>query len=225
MSDRPTGLSSTVLILNEILQFVVKNVQDRSRLRFFAILEYTLDYSATVRMCREREDLLGDIAYDELDAFTRATFDALLNDVIAILILDAFDNVAFELARDLHLILGRETLDGFLNHTAAVHLQGERENIASDALGKVALVLRCAELEEFLARNKKNEGEEWKSLLEPYLNDVVAEDVGHQLRRIGKNLFEDHVLLGVRGAFELLLNESRAVLIHGELGEVSDDVA
>ena len=108
-------------------------------------------------MGREREHLLGHIAYDELDAFTGAAFDAFLNDVIAILIFDAFDDVAFELARDLHLILGRQTLDGFLDHSAAVHLQGEGENVATNALRQVALVLRSAELEEFLER--ENEGE------------------------------------------------------------------
>ena len=58
-------------------------------------------------MGREREDLLGHVAYDEFNAFTGAAFDAFLYDVIAILIFDAFDNVAFEFARYLHLILGR----------------------------------------------------------------------------------------------------------------------
>ena len=103
---RSTG-RLTILILNEILQFVVQNVQNRSRLRFFAVLEYALNHSATVRMSREREDLLGHIAYDEFDAFTGTAFDAFLYDMIAILIFDAFDDVAFELARNLHLILGR----------------------------------------------------------------------------------------------------------------------
>lgn len=57
------------------------------------------------------------------------------------------------------------------------------------------------------------------------LNDVVAEHVGHERVRGGQDLAKDHLLLLGRGALELLLNEPRAVLVHAELDEVSDDVA
>ncbi len=43
--------------------------------------------------------------------------------------------------------------------------------------------------------------------LEELLNDVVAENVGHQSERLLNDLVEDALLLAVRGSLELLLNE------------------
>ena len=50
-------------------------------------------------------------------------------------------------------------------------------------------------------------------MLEQFLNDIVSEQVGHELQRVWLNLVEDLILLGAIGGLEFLLNEARAVLV------------
>ncbi len=45
-------------------------------------------------------------------------------------------------------------------------------------------------------------------MLEQLLDDVVTEDVSHQLQRVGLNLSEQLFLLVTVGSLELLLNEA-----------------
>jgi hypothetical protein len=46
------------------------------------------------------------------------------------------------------------------------------------------------------------------TMLEEFLNDIVAENVRHQLERILSNLRKDNLLLVAVGRFELLLDEA-----------------
>lgn len=46
------------------------------------------------------------------------------------------------------------------------------------------------------------------AMLEQLLDDVVTEDVSHQLQRVGLNLSEQLFLLVTVGSLELLLNEA-----------------
>lgn len=53
------------------------------------------------------------------------------------------------------------------------------------------------------------------------LNDIVAKDVGHELEGAGDDLVKDKSTLLVGGRLELVLDETRAVLVAGELANVA----
>lgn len=57
-------------------------------------------------------------------------------------------------------------------------------------------------------------------MLEELLDDVVSKHVGHQLYRIGLNLPEHLVLFIAVGRLELLLYETRPMLIAAEFNNV-----
>ena len=62
-------------------------------------------------------------------------------------------------------------------------------------------------------------------MLKELLDDIVAKDVSHQAMGRGQNLIEDHLLLGRRGPFQLLLDEPGAMLVlrklHHMVGQVT----
>ena len=62
-------------------------------------------------------------------------------------------------------------------------------------------------------------------MLEELLDDVVAEDVGHEGVRGALDLREDHRLVRKIGALKLLLDEPRAVLVLRKLDDVAADVS
>ena len=62
------------------------------------------------------------------------------------------------------------------------------------------------------------------AVLEELLHDVVAEDVRHQLQRVGEDLPEELRLLVAVGGLQLALDEARAVLVAAELDDVVVDV-
>lgn len=115
-----------VLILNELVGGGVKLLQDALRLLGSAVLENTLDDAATVGMRAQCEHLAGERAYDELQRSRLDAFDALLNDVIPVLILDALQDMPVQFAHDLLLLLRADRLQCLLYDSAAVHLKRQR---------------------------------------------------------------------------------------------------
>lgn len=53
--------------------------------------------TAPVRMGRKAVDLVGECVNDELDVLCRYSLNRLLNDVVAVLVLDAFQDVILKL--------------------------------------------------------------------------------------------------------------------------------
>lgn len=68
---------------------------------------------------------------NELQGVRVNTLDALLHDMVAVLILDTLENVAIQLSHYLHLLIPRYGFQSLLYHTTAVHLQSQRQNMAS----------------------------------------------------------------------------------------------
>lgn len=65
----------------------------------------------------------------------------------------------------------------------------------------------------------------WRAKLEELLYHIIPKDVGHQGIGGGENFLENELLLAGRGAFQLLLDESRAVLVLAELHYVVGEIA
>ena len=60
--------------------------------------------------------------------------------------------------------------------------------------------------------------------LEELLYDVISKNIGHKVVGGGENLLEYELLLGGRGALQLLLDEPGTVLVLGELNDVVGDL-
>lgn len=110
-----------------------------------------------------------------------------------------------QFADNLLLLLRPNGFESLLNDSAAVHLQCERQNISANLLSQSGLLFRGAELEELL-------------------NDVVSENISHEVVRGGENFGENELLLSNCSAFQLLLDEARSVLVLGELHDVIGEI-
>lgn len=65
----------------------------------------------------------------------------------------------------------------------------------------------------------------WSAELEELLDDVVAEDIGHQWVRRGENFLKNELLFAGRGPLKFLLDEAGPVLVLAELDYVVRQVA
>ena len=72
----------------------------------------------------------GDYLSGRLDAF-----NTLLDDMVAVLILDAAHDVALDLLGNHTLLLQGQHFQGFLNDSTAIHLQRESKHMPSDGVG------------------------------------------------------------------------------------------
>lgn len=93
-----------------------------ARLRVF---ENTLNDAAAIGVGGELVDLVVERVDDELRVGNRNGLNDLLDDVVAVLILDALHYVAFKLLDEARLLFAGDNLEGLLHDTATVHLQGE----------------------------------------------------------------------------------------------------
>jgi len=59
-----------------------------------------------------------------------------LNDVVAVLILDAFEDVPIELPDKGNLLVNLDLLQRLLNNPAPIHLKGQRQDLPSHLRGK-----------------------------------------------------------------------------------------
>ena len=120
-----------VLILYELVGGRVELLKYALRLLGRAMFENALDDSAAVRMGAQRVHLAGKGADDKLKGTWLHALDALLYDMITILVFHALENVAIEFTHDLLLLLRSDRLQRFLNDSAAIHLQRERQYMSA----------------------------------------------------------------------------------------------
>ena len=92
-----------------------------------------------------------------------------------------------------------------LDHSASVRLQGQFKHISFHSLRQHGLLELVAMFKEFL-------------------NDIISEDIGHQLEGIWSNLRKDDILFVRSGRLKLLLDEPRAVLIAAKFNNMIIDV-
>ena len=117
-------------------------------------------------MRRQVQRVTREGVHDELYAFRRDAFDALLNDVIGVLIPDASKDVSVELGDERRLPLRVDHLQRLLHDAAPVHLQRHRHDVT-------------------LERRRERRARLVAPALEHFLNDVIAEDVRHERARGG----------------------------------------
>lgn len=148
--------------------------------------------------------------------------------MVAIRILNALEDVSVDFPNEGGLLIGKNVLDSLngeeargirswtthhlgeaiylLDHTTPVHLKGELKNVPIHGIRQGGLL-------------------NLRSILEQFLDDIITENVLDELESVmGNNLVEDDLLLVTSGGFQLLLDETRAVLIPAELDDVSKNI-
>lgn len=81
----------------------------------FAVFQYPLDNPAAIRMSGEDMDLTSECLDDELDMFSWDSLNGFLNNVVAILVFDAFQNICLKLIDKIRLLVCKNVLQRLKN--------------------------------------------------------------------------------------------------------------
>lgn len=100
------------LVGNQVGGACMELGQNRFTVDLFTVFQHSLDDTAAVRVSCKSVDLTPEGVDDELDILRRHTFDGLLNDVIAILVPHALQNVVLQLLDHGGLLVGKDVLEG-----------------------------------------------------------------------------------------------------------------
>lgn len=195
----------SILVLHKRDGAAQQLLEDGSGLLLVAVFQNPLDNSASVWVSCEGVHLSGEGIHDELDEMRWYFLDALLDDVVAVLVLDALHYIALEFLDELSLLVYLNNLKCLLDHSASVHLHREVEDMASELVGENATLLRCTVLEELL-------------------NYIVSKHIDHQYKCRWQDLVENKLLLCDLSDLQFLLDKSGSMLVTAELDDVSHDV-
>lgn len=188
--------------------------QDRLPVDLLAVFQHPLDDSTAIRMRSKSVHLPLESINDKLHIVRRNSLDGFLNNVVAILISDTFQDMALKLLDHRSLLISEDMFqclgtlarihnwdggrDNLLNHSTAIHLRRQRKHMSLH-LVRENLLLRLI------------------TMFKQFLNNIVAKDIRHQLQAIGLDFAEHLFLLVAIGSFQLLLDETRSVLVTTEL--------
>lgn len=116
----------------------------------------------------------------------------------------------YRLARHQGLVIAKITTRPreayLLNDAAAIHLQGQGKYMSFHCIGQERLV-------------------NLRTVLEQFLDDVVAKDILNKLESTGGNdLIEDGLLLFCSRGLQFLLDEPRPMLISTELDDITENI-
>jgi len=147
--------------------------------------------------------------------------------VVAVCILDALEDVSIDFPNKGGLLIRKNVFDSLngkearhqigantspggriylLDHTTSIHLKGELKDMPIHGIRQSGLL-------------------NLRSVLEQFLDHVVSKNVLNELEGVvGNDLVEDDLLLIAGGGLELLLDETRAVLVPTKLDDVSKDI-
>lgn len=113
----------------------------------------TLEYTAAVTMSSNLDTVRSNGIVDELVVFWCKLIKALLNDVVAVEVLDEYDDVQAERDDDgVDLPTRREEVDHLLHGTCAVHVEGDINQILGNGLADDVALLIGAELQKLLTQ-------------------------------------------------------------------------
>lgn len=115
-----------VLVLGEPFEFRQNGLDDRLDQAMVALLKHALDDPAALRVLREHEavplERFNDVVHDGF--FLAHGLDDLLDDVVAVLVLDQFADAVFQFRGHQAALLWFGNLDCLLHHAAALHVFG-----------------------------------------------------------------------------------------------------
>lgn len=179
---------------------VLSNVLDQGDLLVTGrVVDAALEDAAAVTVSANFDAVVTDSAEDELSVKGAELVETLLNDVVAVQVLNELNDAAIKSSNnDQHLVLVGQVLDHLLQSTSSVLIQSDANHILGRVLDKHRSLVVIAVLEELLAK-------------------VVTKRIGHELDNVSASLQPDHVNLLRNAILELLLQESTAVLVLAKL--------
>ena len=135
-------------------------VEDRPDLDLFTVLKHTLYDTATELMDRHLIDTGFKGVNDELDFIWRDLLDDFLDDMVAVRVFDATDDVRFDFLYNFVSEVRWEGIHGCLDHSAAILVTWKGNNVMFDHRKKGVFLAVGTEFEHFL-------------------NNIVAKNVFH----------------------------------------------
>lgn len=167
------------------------------------MIDAALKNAATMAMSSHINTVGSDSIEDELGIGRSKLVETLLDDVIAIQVLNKLDNTVAECSDDgLDLTRGGDEFNHLLQSPSSMLVEGNADEIAGGLLDENSALLVIAILQELLA-------------------EVVTEGIGHQLNDMLVGLKPDHMNLLWVAVLELLLEVSAAVLILAQSVDLS----
>ena len=112
MLDDMLGHVVPVLVGDEFWTLGVKLRKYEPALGFFHLFEQSLDDAAAIRVYRQDTDIAPESLNNLLDVVHRDSVNNLLDDVIAVLILDSLEHILFKLLDHGCLLLGEGVFQG-----------------------------------------------------------------------------------------------------------------
>lgn len=100
------------LVGDEVGSASMKLSQNGFTVHLFAVLQHSLDDTAAIGVCSEAVNLAPEGVDDELDILRGHTLDSLLNDMVAILVSHALEDVVLQLLDHGGLLVGEDVLEG-----------------------------------------------------------------------------------------------------------------
>mmetsp|Transcript_21722 Transcript_21722/g.47599 ORF Transcript_21722/g.47599 Transcript_21722/m.47599 type:complete len:265 (-) Transcript_21722:558-1352(-) len=191
----------SILIRGQLHTTLKDLIQQRRDLHRSAVFDESLDHTAAVAMLGHARCLTKEGIHDETNAIRRKSLNALLNDMVPMLVFNALQDMALQLTDQQYLLLDGNGIQRLLNHSAPVHLEGKFQDLSHQLLRQDAALIRIA-------------------ILEKLLDDIVAKDVRGQLVHLLENLFEGLLFLFFGGHLQLLLDQPGAILILRDLADV-----
>ena len=117
-----------------------------------SMIDTTLHDATTMSVCSNLDAMFSNGIIDELVVARRETVEAALDDVVAVEVLDEFDDTRLErLDNELHLRRRREALNHLLHSAGAVHILGDRHEVGCHLLDNHQALLIVTVLEQLLA--------------------------------------------------------------------------
>jgi len=185
-------------ILNQNISIVRDLSNEPSLLITRSVVNATLQDTATMTVGSDINAVGANSIKDELSINGGQLVEALLDDVVAVQILDELDNsVAKSIDDGLNLTRGGDELDHLLQSSGAVLVESDTDEIMRGILDQDSTLLIIAILEQLLA-------------------EVVSEGIGHQLDDMLIGLKPDHMNLLRVTVLELLLQVAASMLILAE---------
>lgn len=178
-------------------------------LRLLAVFKDSLDYSTTIGVETKFYHILWmltDWFNYEINSIIWHFFDALLNYMIAILIIDTVKNRILKLLNQKFLLVQRYNFKSFLNNSTTIHGFRELQNITQELFSKSGCLY-------------------FISVFEKFLDNIVSKHIIHQTISLRQNLRENKLFFFFSSDIIFLLNESRSILVHGAFHDMILDVS
>ena len=160
-----------------------------------SVIDAALKNTAAVAVCTHDDAVSTDSIEDELCFLRGEVVQALLNDVVAVQVLDKGHNLVAKGVNDhVDLVASGDELNHLLEGTCAVLVQSDLDHVARSVEDQFSALIVGGELQKLLTK-------------------IVAEGILHQLDHVALGLFEDQLSLLRLILLKLLLQESTAMLV------------